>query len=148
MTQTEFLQVFAGFIGSLGFGILFQIRGKRLFAAAVGGLLSWLFFVILNRAAQSEVLTYFLVAVIISVYAEIMARALKSPVATFNIISLIPMIPGGSLYHTMVSAFKTNQDDFLQKALYTLQLASALALGIVVVTTLTRLIQKLLSRQA
>lgn len=146
MTQTEILQVFAGFMGSLGFGILFQIREKRLLAGAAGGLLSWLFFVLLNRAVNSEVLTYFLVAVILSVYAEIMARILKSPASTFNIISLIPMIPGGSLYHTMVSAFKTDQGDFLQKAIHTLQLASALALGIVVVTTLTRLVQKLLNR--
>ena len=148
MTQTEVLQVLSGFIGSVGFAILFNIRGKRLLAATIGGMLSWLLFVILNTYIKNEVVTYFVVASIISIYAEIMARVLKSPVTTFNIISLIPMIPGGALYNTMVSAFKVDQNDFLQKGLHTLQLAAALALGVVVVTTLARLFQKLINHES
>ena len=142
MTQTEMLQILAGFAGSFGFAILFNIRGKRLFAAAMGGLLSWLLFVLLNKWIKNEVVAYFLVASSLSIYAEIMARVLKSPTTTFIITSLIPMIPGGSLYYTMVSVFQTNQDDFLQKASHTLQLAGALALGIVAVTTFARLLHR------
>ena len=37
MTQTEIFQIIASFVGSMGFGILFNIRGKRLWAAYVGG---------------------------------------------------------------------------------------------------------------
>ena len=148
MTQTEILQVLSGFIGTMGFAILFNIRGKKLFWATIGGLLSWLLFVILNTYIKNEVATYFVVASIISIYAEIMARVLKTPVTTFNIISLIPMIPGGALYNTMVSAFKTDQSVFFQKGLHTLQLAAALALGVVVVTMLSRIFQKLMNRKA
>ena len=142
MTHTEILQILSGFIGSLGFAILFNIRGKRLYAAAMGGLLSWLLFVLLNKWIGNEVVAYFLVAGLVSAYAEIMARVLKSPTTTFIITSLIPMIPGGSLYYTMVSVFQTNQDDFLQKASHTLQLAGTLALGIVAVTTFARLLHR------
>ena len=46
MTQLEIIQVLAGFIGSMGFAVLFNIRGERLIAAAIGGLLSWLLFVV------------------------------------------------------------------------------------------------------
>lgn len=143
MMQNEIIQIISSFIGSMGFAILFNIRGRRLLAAAIGGLLSWLLFILINRIIENEVVVYFIVAVIISIYAEILARILKSPATTFTITSLIPMIPGGSLYYTMVSVFQSNQDEFLQKALYTLQLAAALALGIVVVTAFARMFHKL-----
>ncbi|MBR4949770.1 MAG: threonine/serine exporter family protein [Clostridia bacterium] len=142
MVKEEILQIIASFIGSMGFAILFNIRGNRLFAASIGGLLSWLFFILINKAIGSEVVAYFLVSCIISVYAEIMARIMKSPTTTFVITSLIPMIPGGSLYYTMVSAFQNNGNDFFQKATHTLELAAALALGVVVVTAFMRMFHK------
>lgn len=140
MTNNEFLQIIAGFIGSLGFAILYNIRGKRLLFAALGGLFSWGLFIIFNKIIPNEALNYFLVAFIISVYAEIMARVIKTPTTTFITTSLIPLIPGGSLYYTMTYAFESDIERFIQKAIYTLQLASALALGIIVATTLTKLL--------
>lgn len=142
MTHTEISQILSSLVGSAGFAILFNIRGKRLLAAAIGGLLSWLLFVLINKSIENAVIAYFLVACIIAIYAEVMARVLKSPTTTFIITSLIPMIPGSSLYYTMVSVFLTNENDFLEKAVYTLQLAAALALGVVVVTAFTRLFHK------
>ena len=35
--MTEFIQILTATVGSLGFGILFNVRGKRLLAVAVGG---------------------------------------------------------------------------------------------------------------
>lgn len=145
MTNNEILQIITGFVGSLGFAILYNIRGKRLLFAALGGLFSWGLFIIFNKIIPNEALNYFLVAFIISVYAEIMARVLKTPTTTFITTSLIPLIPGGSLYYTMAYAFESDIERFIQKAIYTLQLASALALGIIVATTLTKLINNLLN---
>ncbi len=139
MTKTEIIQILAGFVGAIGFAILFNIRGKKLIAAAVGGLLSWLLFVVLGTYIVSEPVRYFIVALIISAYAEIMARLLKSPTTTFITTSLIPLIPGGSLYYTMTHIFQGNMDTFLQKAIYTLQLTSALALGIIVSTAFAKI---------
>lgn len=145
MTNNEILQVITGFIGSMGFAVLYNIRGKRLIFAGLGGFLSWGLFVILNKIIPNEAVNYFLVAFVISVYAEIMARILKTPTTTFITTSLIPLIPGSSLYYTMAYAFESDFERFLQKGAYTLQLSSALALGIIVATTLTKLINNLLN---
>ena len=147
MTTTNMIEILSSFVGSFGFAILFNIRGKRLIAAAFGGLVSWVLFIVLNGLIGNAVISYFFVAALISVYAEIMASLLKSPTTTFIITSLIPMIPGSSLYYTMVSAFNSNGEDFIQKALGTLELAAALALGIVVVTAFTRLFRRALSKE-
>ena len=48
MSRIELLQILTGFLGSVGFAVLFNIRGKRLVAASIGGGLSWLFYLLLN----------------------------------------------------------------------------------------------------
>ena len=142
MTNSELIQIATGLIGSLCFGILFNMRGKRLIAAAVGGLLSWGLFVVLSHFILNEPINYFIVAAVVSLYSEIMARALKTPAAPIVTTSLIPLIPGGSLYYTMSSAFESNFTMFLEKAVSTLKLACALALGIIVVTASSQFLFK------
>ena len=142
MIAFEIIQIIMGFFGSLGFAILYNIRGNKLITAAMGGLLSWLLFVLLGFVSDSEPFRYFIVSVLISTYSEIMARILKTPTTTFIITSLIPLIPGGSLYYTMSNAFSGDVSKFLQNGINTLKLAVALALGVVVITALAKLINR------
>lgn len=142
MTKAEIIQIITGLIGTFGFSVLFNIRGKRLALSTLGGFLSWFLFIILNRIIGIEPLAYFLVAALISVYAEVMARVVKTPTTTFITPSLIPLIPGGSLYYTMAYALESDVERFTEKAIYTLELASVLALGIIVATAFAKLITK------
>lgn len=139
MSVEEILQIITGCIGSLGFALLFNVRGKRLWIAALGGFLSWLIFLLLTRFIDSEPINYFIVSFFMSVYAEIMARVMKTPTTTFITTSLIPLIPGGSLYYTMAYAFQSDAGRFVEKAVYTLELAAALALGVIAATAFTKL---------
>ncbi len=143
MSMTEVVQIITGFIGSLGFAFLFNIRGKRLIAAAFGGFLSWSLFVVFNMFINNDPVNYFFVALLVSIYAEVMARVMKTPTTTFITTSLIPLIPGSSLYYTMAYALNSDFENFLTKGLYTLQLAAALAIGIIVAVTGARIISKL-----
>ncbi len=140
MTATDIIQLCASFIGTLCFGILFNIRGIKLIFSAIGGLLSWGLFLLFSTIISSEPIIYFIVAATVSFYSEIMARILKTPAVPIVTTSLIPLIPGGSLYYTMAYAFQNDFTGFLEKAAATLKLASALALGIIAVTTLSQLL--------
>ena len=139
MTPQEWLQILTGCVGSFGFGILFNVRGKRLLVAALGGLLSWLIFVLLGRVIPSEPVNYLIVSLLLTLYAEAMARLMKTPTTTFITTSLIPLIPGGSLYYTMAYAFQSDGTRFVEKAVYTLELAAALAIGVIAATALAKL---------
>ncbi len=143
MSITNVIIVISGFFGSLCFGVLFNIHGKRLLFAALGGFMSSLLFVVFSYYEFSEALNYLIVAFSISVYAEIMARILKTPTTTFITCSLIPLIPGSSLYYTMAEAFKGTYDSFVVKATGTLELAAALALGIIVALMVTKIFIKI-----
>ena len=134
------IQIVTGALGSLGFSILFHIRGKKLVITTLGGLISWSVFLLLEGWIPGEPMRYFLAMTAISVYAEIFARIEKTPTTTFLVPSVIPLIPGSALYYTMNYALNEQWSAFIQKAFYTLELAMALALGIIAVTTVTRLL--------
>lgn len=147
MSMQEWLQIIAACIGSLGFAFLFNVRGLRLIVTAVGGLLSWLIFLLSHRYLSSEPVCYFLSATIVTLYAEWMARLIKTPTTTFITASLVPLVPGGSLYYTMAYAFQSDAQRFAEKAVYTLQLAAALAIGIIAATAFTQLIFRFTKRR-
>ncbi len=146
MELTEIIEVLAGFVGSFGFALLFNIRGKKLLVSSIGGIISWTLFLLLRRFIENEALCYLIVSISLSIYAEIMARVMKSPTTTFITVSLVPLIPGGSLYYTMAYAFEGNAESFITKGVHTLMLASALALGIIVVSAAVKMISALKQR--
>ena len=134
------IQVLSGTVGALGFSILFNIRGQRLLVSAIGGFLSWTAYLLFEYLTGSEVLSYFIVAVLITAYAEWMARVVKTPTTTFIMAALVPLIPGASLYYTMRSALLGDFEIFGSRAVYTLELAAALALGVIVASALSKAI--------
>lgn len=134
------IQVLMGTIGSFGFSILYNIRGKKLILAGLGGLFSWSLCLVLQMWFDSEVIRYFLSAAFVAVYAEVLARVLKTPTTTFLVPAIIPHVPGGSLYYTMKFALNQQWYDFFSKAFYTVELALALAMGIIAVSSLVKLI--------
>ena len=137
-----FIQVLTGALGSFGFSILFNLRGEKLLITTLGGVISWAVFLLLEAWIPGEPARYFLSMTAISVYAEIFARVEKTPTTTFLVPCVIPLIPGSALYYTMNYALNEQWDLFVQKAFYTLELAMALALGIIAVTTATKLITR------
>ena len=139
MDITDLIQIFTGFLGSLGFSVLFNIRGRKLWVASLGGLISWTIFLLLEPVFQGEASRYFFAAAAVTVYSEFFARVLKTPTTTFLVSSIVPLIPGGSLYYTMNYALNEQWNLFVQKAFSTLELALALAVGIIAITTLTRM---------
>jgi uncharacterized membrane protein YjjB (DUF3815 family) len=136
------VEILAAAAGSLGFSVLFNIRGKKLLAVTIGGALSWAAFLVLFALGMGEPMAYFLVALLVSLYAEGMARLLRAPATVFVAPSLVPLIPGSSLYYTMTYALGGDSEQFLGKAGSALALASALAAGIVISAVFARLLFK------
>lgn len=138
ITINNIIQIAAALVGTMGFGILFNTRGKRLLFSTLGGMLSWALYLLLYSFLPNEVLCYFIVSLSASIYSEVMARILKTPAITFCIISLIPLVPGSSLYYSIASVLGGSAEDFFGKTAYTLSLAAALSLGIIIVAAFSK----------
>lgn len=140
------IQILMGTLGTLAFNVLFHIRGRKLLLATLGGMISWTVFLVAKPVLTSETAGYFISAAVITLYSELLARLEKTPTTTFLVPSAVPLIPGSALYYTMNYALNRNWSAFAQQALYTLELAGALAVGIISVTTLMRLIRTATAR--
>ncbi len=132
------LQTIYSIIATLGFGIIFNIHGKNLIFASIGGGLSWFIYALGLEVHFSNTTSFFLSAVVFSTYSEILARKLKTPVTTLVICALIPLVPGSGMYYTMYEAVTGDIMKSLQLGLNTLASAGALALGVIFVSTITR----------
>lgn len=139
MTQQDLIQLITGTLGSLGFSLLYNLRGRKLLIATLGGLVAWSVYLIFRSSIPDESIRYLIASAAITVYAEAFARILKTPTTTFLVPAIIPLVPGGSLYYTMNHALNTEWQPFISRAFYTLQLALCIAVGIIAITTLTRI---------
>ena len=142
MGWSAFIEILAATVGTFGFGFVFHLRGKKLFSATFGGCLGWILFLLFGFLIESEVIRYFIVSLIVSLYGELMARLLKTPTTVFSIVCLVPFVPGSSLYYTMTSAFAGDLDGLLHNGSNTLELAAALSFGVVIVSTAVVYIKK------
>ena len=135
------MSVIAAFFGSLGFSIIYNIRGQRLWIPSIGGAVFWAVYLAFLHFVDNEYLGFFVVAILITIYSEIWARVLKTPATTILMPTVIPLIPGGSLYYAMDAALRHDAPEFIQKAQKAIGLAVALAAGIMIVTSLRRPIE-------
>lgn len=133
-----FMPCVYAFAACAAFSIVFNMRGKTLFFASLGGALGWLVY-LLSGPVQNDILQFFFATVAISVYSEMMARIHKAPVTGYLLVALLPLVPGGGIYYTMEYCIIGNTDMFLETGLHTLGIAGALAMGILLVSSFVRI---------
>lgn len=135
-----FLNSFYALVATFCFGILFNIKGKNLRAATVGGGLGGFVYEIALSLNCSNITGLFFGSIALSAYSEISARRLKSPVTTFVVCALIPLVPGGGMYHTMYASIEGNASRSLELGINTLSCAGAIAIGVLLTSSVARFV--------
>ncbi|MGL5615493.1 MAG: threonine/serine exporter family protein [Sarcina sp.] len=135
------IQSFFSGVATLAFAIMFNIRGKFLVWAGIGGFFSWFCYMVGLDNFHNTTLAMFLASIFLSIYSEILARKLKTPVTTLVVCALMPLVPGSGMYYTMFSAVHGDITKTWNLAASTLSSAGVLALGVILVSTITRLLK-------
>ena len=76
------LQTIMGVLGSLGFAVLFRVRGKLLIFAFLGGLLSWGTYCIAGNFVGHEALQYLVATTVLTLYSVAPPPSCWSPVGS------------------------------------------------------------------
>lgn len=142
------LQVIVGALAALGFSVLFNVRGRKILLAALGGVAGWLVHLLVRRLGASPVLATFVASVGIGLYAELVARLAGHPATLFIVSAIIPLIPGGGIYATMTHALQGDISETVSAGLETLYLAGAIATGVALVSSLRAILSRLRKRGA
>ncbi|WP_373484458.1 threonine/serine exporter family protein [Acetobacterium sp.] len=132
------------FGASLAFAIVFNIPRNKLLLAALGGMLGQLVYVLFQLVISNEVILYLLATIAISLYAEVLARLTKSPTTIYLAVALIPLVPGGGIYYTMLYFINGEIDLGISTGIHTLLISGALAVGIIMVSSTVNLVRKVM----
>ncbi|MGN0641935.1 MAG: threonine/serine exporter family protein [Huintestinicola sp.] len=128
------------FIACFALGVQFNIRSGHLIAASVGSVVSQLLYSVLSENGISEMVCYFFAAAAVSIYSEVMARRFKAPVNMYLIIGIIPLVPGGLMFYSMLALVSGDNDTLLERLTEAFGAAGAIAMGIFAVSSIVRII--------
>lgn len=133
-------QCLIALISCLGFCILFNIHGLwGMLLCTFGSALGWGAYLGASAVGFPDSGAYLLAAVAISAYAEAMARIRKYPATSYLVISLFPLFPGAYLYYGLSAGLVGNMSAFSSNMLYAAETAGSLAVGVLLVSSLTRM---------
>lgn len=141
------IHIIAAAINALGFSIVFKVRKELIPWTTLGGVLAWSVNLFVAYELGGIFLPYFIATVFAGLYSEIMARVLKAPAVIFLIISVIPSIPGKSLFFTMKYVVEGFQPMIRVYGNRTLIYAMAIACGISVIWALNILIRNTIGKK-
>ncbi len=126
-------------IASAAFGVQFNIKLRHMITAAIGGTITQLIFMTFELNGTSEMLCYFFSAAAVSAYSEVMARQLHVPVNMYLVVGIIPLVPGGYFYNTMITLIGGDVETFAHQFAASFGIAGSIAMGVFSVSAVVRL---------
>lgn len=135
------------FVACSGFCLLYNIRGFGIVLCSLGGSLGWLVYLVAQAAGGGGAVPAFLAGLSIAAYAEIMARIRRCPASGYLLIAFFPLVPGSGVYYTMVAYFNGDAQQFMSVGRETLSIAGGLAIGVLLVSSLMRMLNHILGKR-
>lgn len=139
INHAYWIQILASMVGCLGFSFLFNIHGPGVLLCILGGGLAWAAYCAVLHFGGDEIMAYFWAAIVSAAYSETMARIRKYPAISYLVVSIFPLIPGAGVYYTTNHIVRGDMASFAAQGTNTIAIAGAIAVGILMVSTIVRL---------
>ena len=133
------MSVLWAMIATLGFSMLFQLRGLPLVGATVNGALGWAVYLMVLALDGSGFAANLGAAFLVTMVAELLTRLRFGTVMAFLIPGLIPLVPGSQIYRAMEMAVRGLPEKGLALGLEAMAIAAAIVAGVVTASSLARI---------
>jgi len=135
------IAIISSFVATLGYALVYNIKGKNLIAATVGGAFSWAVYLICQHYSLSMVFPYLVSGIATALYSELAAYVFKAPATVYLIPGIIPLVPGLTIFRTMESCLFGDVSAFAQGLVTTIKIGGAIALGLIFMSSFIRLVR-------
>ena len=132
---------FAG-CASAGFAFCFFAAPKDILTGGVCGFLGWFVYLLAKNLDMAVVISFGAAAFTAGGFSEICAFLRRRPALVFSVPGIIPLVPGGGMYETMMAAVRGNMEEAGTRAFVTLCSAGAVAVGLAAATAVCRMIHR------
>ena len=130
-----FFEALGALIACLGFAAIYRNKTGRILFCGLAAMITWISCAIVSHLTGADLfLSYMTAAAVGTVISEILARVLKAPATVFLITAILPLVPGGSLYH---ATFYLVTKDYANAKIYgteTAVCALGIAVGLILVS--------------
>jgi uncharacterized membrane protein YjjB (DUF3815 family) len=131
-------------IGTIAFAITMNCPKLTLKYITIGGFITASIDNIL-APVTNDFLSCLVAMIILTLYCEIIARIIKEPTTITLVPSTIPLLPGSSIYYTMLHCISGDKSQIIFYATKTLFAGLGIALGTVISTTAIKIYFKIKS---
>lgn len=133
---------FLSFFATGSFAYFFYINKYDIFWTSLFGASGWMIYLVISRDFANPVLGYMLGALAVGLLSEFFALVFRKPATVFIVPGIIPLVPGGGMYETMLLSVMGQMDKATVSGFHTLSAAAAIAVGIALASSLARLASK------
>ncbi|HHY81856.1 MAG TPA: threonine/serine exporter [Clostridiales bacterium] len=142
-----FKNVLFSSVAAISYGIIFNVQKRNLLLAGINGGLGYLLYAVTAANGFESHVGMFIASLAISIFAEVFARLRKAPASIFLAVALIPLVPGGTMFQFALNLLEGNNDLALVYGIKTTLEAGALAIGIIIVSSFTKAVTRIIQRK-
>lgn len=128
MIIVEFL---LAMVATISFAILFTAPQKEVVYCGLTGALGWVVYYGMTQNNINSVFASLVATFCLTILARCFAVIRKSPVTTYMLPGIFPLVPGAGIYYTAYYLFVGNTEMSGFKGLETLEIAGAIVFGII-----------------
>ena len=118
-------------IATISFAVLFTAPKKEVIYCGITGAVGWIVYYIMTQNNWHLVFASLVATFCLTVFARCFAVVRKSPVTTYLLPGIFPLVPGAGIYYTAYYLFIGNSQMSGFKGLETLEIAGAIVFGII-----------------
>jgi len=130
-----------------GFAFLFGLGRKDATLAALGAAIGWAVYILAGALSDTASGALFAASVAVGLWSEAVALLRRRPATVYMIAGVIPLVPGGGMYYTMLASNEGNSWKAVELGLQTFSAAFAIAIGMAVASAAARLLEPGLRRR-
>ncbi len=134
------------FVCTIGFAIIFNTPRASLLKAGFTGAIGWTVYRLTSHYSPSIVFSSFLGAFFVALSGEIFAIVDKKPMTVYVIPGIVPLVPGYSLYYTMLSILENDNVTALERGSEAFMVAISIAAALTIILSLNAYRKRRLAR--
>ncbi len=124
------------FFATVSFSLIFNAPRKELFYCGVNGFVSWFVYDMIVSMAISKSIATFFATVALTTLARFFSYHRQVPSTLYHIAGIMSIVPGMTIYNTMMAATENRILDTYQLFFDVFQLSSAIGAGSILVLIL------------
>ena len=136
---TMLVQFVVAMVATISFGITFQVGRRHYWTCGFVGAVGWTIYIACTTLGSMTAPMATLIATLpLAALSRFFAIRHKAPITVFLLTGIFPLVPGAGIYYPMSIGLSGAVQEALQKGLETAGIAGSLAVGILLVSTVFR----------